>query len=77
MNIKFSNRTYDVLKQITMKYLPACGTLYFGLAEIWGLPYPAQIEGTILLICTFLGTCLGISTANYNDGLKDEGEEND
>lgn len=60
-----SNRTYDVLKWITQYVLPACGTLYFALSSIWGLPYGEQIVGTITAIDAFLGVILGISSANY------------
>lgn len=60
------NRTYDVLKYIAMIVLPALGTLYFALANIWGFPYGEAIVGTITAIDTFLGALLGISTAKYN-----------
>lgn len=64
--MKFSNKTYDILKWIAMYLLPALGTLYFALAGIWGLPYGEQIVGTITAVDTFLGVLLGISTATYN-----------
>lgn len=69
-----SDTTYDVLKFIAMILLPALGTLYFGLAGIWGLPYAEQIVGTITVIDTFLGTILGISTHYYNESYT-EGDE--
>ena len=59
------NKTYDILKWTAMIFLPALGTLYFGLASIWGLPYGEQIVGTITVIDTFLGALLGISSSNY------------
>lgn len=65
-----SNRTYDVLKQIALIYLPAIGALYFGLARIWALPYAEEIVGTISVIDTFLGAILGISTIEYNKNQK-------
>lgn len=64
--MKFSNKTYDILKWIAMYLLPALGTLYFALAGIWGLPYGEQIVGTITAVDTFLGVLLGISKANYD-----------
>lgn len=64
-NMKISNRTYDILKYIAQIILPAAGTLYFALAGIWGFPYGEQIVGTITAVDTFLGVCLGISSANY------------
>lgn len=64
--MKMSNKVYDVLKWIAMYFLPAIGTLYFALSEIWNLPYGEQVVGTITAVDTFLGVILGISTAQYN-----------
>ena len=64
---KMSNKTYDILKFIAQILLPACGTLYFALASIWGLPYGEQIVGTITAVDAFLGACLGISTKAYKE----------
>ena len=61
-----SNKTYDILKYIAQIVLPALGSLYFGLSQIWGLPYGEEIVGTITLIDTFLGALLKISSNNYN-----------
>ncbi len=61
-----SNKMYDTLKWIAQILLPAIGTLYFALAQIWGFPYAEQIVGTITALDCFLGAILGISTAMYN-----------
>lgn len=61
-----SNKTFDVLKWIAQIFLPALGTLYFGLAKIWNLPYSEEIVGTITAVDLFLGALLGISTLEYN-----------
>lgn len=60
------NSIYDTLKWIAQIVLPAIATLYFALAQIWGLPYGEQIVGTITAVDAFLGAILGISTAQYN-----------
>lgn len=60
------NKTYDILKYIAQVVLPALGTLYFGLAKLWNLPYGEEIVGTITVIDTFLGALLRISTNQYN-----------
>lgn len=66
------NSVYDVLKWIAQILLPAIGTLYFALAQIWGFPYAEQIVGTITAIDCFLGALLGISSMQYKKGLGDE-----
>ena len=63
------NKVYDVLKWIAQILLPAIGTLYFALAQIWGFPYAEQIVGTITAIDAFLGVLLGISTYQYRKGV--------
>ena len=66
------NKIYDVLKWIAQYLLPALATLYFAIAQVWGLPYGEQIVGTITAIDTFLGVILGISTVQYNKALNSE-----
>ena len=67
--MKMDNKVYDVLKWIAQILLPAIGTLYFALAQIWGFPYAEQVVGTITAIDAFLGVILGISTYQYNKGV--------
>lgn len=69
-----SNKTYDVLKYIAQIVLPAIATLYFAVAQIWGLPFGEQIVGTITAVDAFLGALLGISTARYNKEGSNEKE---
>lgn len=64
--MKLSNKAYDVMKFVAQILLPAIGTLYFALAQIWDLPLAEEIVGTITAVDAFLGAVLGISTAQYN-----------
>lgn len=64
--MQMSNKVYDMLKYIALIFLPALGTFYFAVAKIWGLPYPAEIVGTISAVDAFLGALLQISTNKYN-----------
>jgi hypothetical protein len=64
--MKMTDKMYDVLKWVAQILLPAVATLYFAIAQIWGLPYGEQIVGTITAIDAFLGALLGISTYQYN-----------
>lgn len=61
-----SNKTYDILKWIALVALPAVATLVYGLGEVWGFPNTSQIVGTIVILDTFLGALLGVSTNQYN-----------
>ena len=66
--MKLNDKTYDVLKWIAMIALPALGTLYFSLSNIWGWPWGEEIVGTLTAVDTCLGVLLGISTAQYRKG---------
>lgn len=70
-----SNKTYDVLKYIAQIVLPALATLYFALAQIWGLPYAEQIVGTITAVDAFLGAILRLTTIKYEKSLKEVQED--
>lgn len=63
----FTNKTYDVLKWVALVFLPAAGILYFGLAEIWGLPRAAEVMASTAALNTFLGALLGISNRRYKN----------
>lgn len=67
-----NNKLYDVLKWIAQILLPAVATLYFAIAQIWGLPYAEQIVGTITAIDAFLGALLGVSTIQYKKRIEEE-----
>jgi hypothetical protein len=62
-----SNQAYNVLKPVVTIVMPAVATLYFALAQIWGLPNPEGVVATITALTTFLGVFLGISTTSWNN----------
>lgn len=64
--MKLNDKLYDVLKWVALIVLPALAILYGSLAEIWGLPFGAQIPDTITALDLFLGVVLGISSTTYN-----------
>ena len=70
-----SNKTYDVLKWIAQILLPALGTLYFALAQIWHFPLAEEIVGTVTAVDAFLGVILGISTRKYNQTIEGQSDE--
>lgn len=61
-----TNKQYDVLKNVAQIWLPAAGTLYFTLAQVWHLPSAEQVTASVVAFDTFLGVLLGLSTTAYN-----------
>ena len=70
--MKFSNKTYYILKEIALTILPAFCVFYATVGKIWNLPYTDRIPETLMALDTFLGICLHISNAEYK---KDGGAE--
>ena len=60
-----SNKTYDVIKMISLIGAPAI-TLIAAIISIWNIPYGAQITATLAAIDTFMGALVVILNANYN-----------
>lgn len=61
-----SDQLYKALKFAALIVLPAFGTLYFGIAGIWHLPYADEVVGTVVCLETFFGIVLGISKRSYD-----------
>jgi hypothetical protein len=64
--MKFSNKGYNVLKQVALVWLPALATLYAGLAALWSLGHVAEVVGTISAVDTFMGLVLHLSSSSYS-----------
>lgn len=60
------SKVYDILKWVAQILIPAAGTLYFALDQIWGIFDAERIVGTLTAVDVFLGVVLGVSTMNYN-----------
>jgi len=64
-SVILNDRTYNFLKSLALIVLPAAGTLYFALSQIWGLPFGEEIVGTVVALEAFLGVVLGITSRQY------------
>ena len=64
-----SEKNYARAKHLVQVVLPALGTLYFTLAQIWGLPAAEQIVGTIAAVALFLGLTLQISGMRHTEAM--------
>ncbi len=71
MKFELNDKVYDVLKWLAMIALPALAVLYNVLAGVWGWPCAQEVSTTINAVIAFLGTVIGISTAQY----KKEGDD--
>lgn len=60
-----SNKCYDILRFIAEVLLPAIGTLYFAISQIWGIPFGEEIVGTITAVDAFLGAIIAYQKAKY------------
>lgn len=69
--MKLPNKVYDILKWVTILFLPAIAVLYKSLAAEWGLPYAEQIYNSVFAVHIFLGSILGISSLTYNKEAND------
>lgn len=65
--MRIPDKVYDILKWILMIVVPAFITLFTLLVSAWGWDVPLEaITATITGVATFVGVCVGISSANYN-----------
>lgn len=70
--MKLSNETYDILKMLTIRILPAVLTFVGVVMTALQMPYRDVVMtiGTAFITC--LGTCLGISSDNYYADAEEE-----
>ena len=72
--MSMANETYDKLAFFTRVILPAIGTLYFALSQIWGFPFGEQIVGSITAVVTFLSVVLKLSSNKYQKYIEEDEE---
>lgn len=63
--------TYDRLNRVVRVLLPAAGTLYFTLSELWGFPHGKEVVGTITAIALFFGLVVHKAASNFKKAEKD------
>lgn len=63
--MKFTSRTYDILKYVALIALPAIQVFWLTIGKIWSIDYTVEIGATIGAVALLLGTLLGVSTRNY------------
>lgn len=68
-----SNKTYDIIKDVSLLWMPTAITLYGVISATWGLPYGEQILATL----TGLNAALGAVVKYYKSKYDKESESND
>ena len=61
---------YTVLKWLCIVFLPAAATCFYALDQIFGWGLASTVCGVIAAVTTFLGTIIGVSSAEYNKGVR-------
>lgn len=78
-----TNKAYDVLKDLSLLWVPAIITLLGVIWSAWGLPYGEPILTTLTGIDAFLGAVVKYFKSRYDknttaeEGIKDNGESDE
>jgi hypothetical protein len=70
--MKLSDRLYNVLKWLVLVCIPALTTAYVGFDAIFKWGYADTVAKVSAIVCTLIGSLIGISTAEYNRAKKEE-----
>lgn len=73
--MKLSNKVYDILKWVALVFIPALITFYGVVGNVLNIPY-TDVALTIMgAFDVFLGSLLGITSAQYNKNIKESGDK--
>ena len=61
-----TDKTYDVIKDISLLWMPAAITLFGVIWTAWGLPYGKPILTTLAGLNTFFGAVVKYYKARYD-----------
>lgn len=64
--MKLPNKIYDIMKWLVVICIPALTVAYCGLDAVFGWGYADVVAKVSAIICTLIGSLIGISTAEYN-----------
>ena len=63
-----SNKTYDIIKDISLLWMPILITFYGVITSSWGLPYGEPILATLTGLNAGLGAIVKYYKAKYDKG---------
>ena len=68
--MKLSNNVYDILKWIDLVFIPALIVFYGVIGNTLNIPYTDIVLTIMGAFDVFLGSLLGITSAQYNKNIK-------
>lgn len=69
-----SNKTYDIIKFISLIIAPVA-TFMAALAQIWNIPYGAEITATLAAFDIFVGAIVTIAKSIWDKEQHQEGKK--
>lgn len=63
--MKLPDSVYSVLKWLVVICIPAFTVAYCGLDAVFGWGYADVVAKVSAIVCTLIGSLIGISTAEY------------
>ena len=73
--MKLSNKVYDILKWVALVFIPALITFYGVIGNTLHIPYTDVVLTIMGAFDVFLGSLLGITSAQYNKNIKESGDK--
>lgn len=73
--MKLPNKIYDIMKWLVVICIPALTVAYCGLDAVFGWGYADVVAKVSAIICTLIGSLIGISTAEYNREMQPPDEQ--
>ena len=70
--MKLPDSVYTVLKWLVVICIPALTVAYTGLDACFGWGYADTVAKVSAIVCTLIGSLIGISTAEYNRAINKE-----
>ena len=70
--MKLPDSVYTVLKWLVVICIPALTVAYCGLDAVFSWGYADVVAKVSAIVCTLIGSLIGISTAEYNRTINKE-----
>ena len=73
--MRLSNKVYDIVKWVDLVFIPALIVFYGVIGNTLNIPYTDIVLTIMGAFDVFLGSLLGITSAQYNKNIKESGDE--